>query len=137
MRGPSIIYYVLALGLGAGCGAAVRPFSQEHVEMQTYKPLSVGASTPVRQRWQKLQMLASEEAWHLETFDETRGLMIAARGAKESEVRERVRIVLRPETTEIAVQTEVLQDGEWDTRDLTCGKYEYSRETEIALKIDR
>lgn len=121
-----------------GCGSALRPFSQEHVELQTYKPLSVGASTSVRQRWQKLQLLAAEESWHLETFDETRGLMIAARGqANSSEVRERVRIVLRQEVTEVAVQTEVLQDGEWDTRDLTCGKYEYSRETEIALKIDR
>jgi len=125
--------------LSAGaCGGALRPFSQEHVELQQYKPLSVGASTSVQERWQKLQILASEEAWHLETFDETRGLMIAARGAKDAtEVRERVRIVLRPELTEIAVQTEVLQDGEWDTRDLTCGKYEYSRETQIALKIDR
>lgn len=135
---PTAVALALAFGSGAGCSGAMRPFTQEHVEMQTYKPLSVGASTTVRQRWQKLQLLASEEAWHLETFDETRGLMIAARGAKDSaEVRERVRIVLRPEVTEIAVQTEVLQDGEWDTRDLTCGKYEYSRETEIAVKIDR
>jgi hypothetical protein len=116
----------------------MRPFSQEHVELQEYKPLSVGASTSVRERWQKLQMLASEQTWHLETFDETRGLMIAARGSKDSvDVRERVRIVLRTDVTEIAVQTEVLQDGEWDVRDLTCGRYEYSRETEIALKIDR
>lgn len=106
--------------------------------MQPYKPLTVAASTSVRDRWQKLQLLASQEDWHLQTFDETRGLMIAARGTKDStEVREHVRIVLRPETSEIAVQTEVLQDGEWDTRDLTCGKYEYSRETEIALKIEK
>lgn len=130
------LLFVCALA-SAGCGSALRPFSQEHVELQEYKPLSVGASTPVRQRWLKLQALASEESWHLETFDETRGLMIAARGSKGStEVRERVRIVLRPEISEIAVQTEVLQEGEWDTRDLTCGRYEYSRETEIALKID-
>jgi len=116
----------------------MRPFSQEHVELQSYKPLTVGASSSVRDRWQKLQLLASEEAWHLETFDETRGLMIAARGNKDSaDVRESVRIVLRADATEIAVHTEVLQDGEWDTRDLTCGRYEYSRETEIALKIDR
>jgi hypothetical protein len=121
-----------------GCGSAMRPFSQEHVEMREYKPLSVPASTPVRQRWQKLQRLATEEAWHLETFDETRGLMIAARMNKDSgETRERVRIVLRSDLTEIAVRTEVLEDGEWDTRDLTCGKYEYSRETEIAIKLDR
>jgi hypothetical protein len=135
---PDLVFaLVLALG-HLGCGSAVRPFSQEHVELKEYKPLSVGASTPVRLRWEKLQALASEEAWHLETFDETRGLMIAARGSKDSaDVRERVRIVLRPEVTEIAVQTEVLQDGEWDVRDLTCGRYEYSRETEIALKIDR
>ncbi len=116
----------------------MRPFSQEHVELQEYKPLSVGASSPVRERWQRLQMLASEEGWRLQTFDETRGLMIAARGSKDGgEVRERVRIVLRSDVTEIAVQTEILQDGEWDVRDLTCGRYEYSRETEIALKIDR
>lgn len=122
----------------AGCASAVRPFSQEHVEMRDYKPLSVPAATTVSARWQKLQGLAAEEAWHLETFDETRGLMIAARMSKESrEIRERVRIVLRPEETEIAVQTEVLEDGEWDVRDLTCGKYEYSRETEIAMRLDR
>jgi hypothetical protein len=117
----------------------MRPFSQQHVEMRDYKPLSVPASTPVRERWGKLQRLASAEAWHLETFDETRGLMIAARSSNDSnkEIRERVRIVLRTDATEIAVQTEVLDDGEWDTRDLTCGKYEYSRETEIALKLDQ
>lgn len=140
MRGLLLLSFLVpvVLASGAGCGEALRPFSQAHVEMQPYKPLSVGASASVRQRWQKLQLLASEEAWHLETFDETRGLMIAARGARDSDdVRERVRIVLRADVTEIAVQTEVLQDGEWDTRDLTCGKYEYSRETEIALKIDR
>lgn len=106
--------------------------------MRDYKPLSVPAATTVGVRWQKLQGLAAEEAWHLETFDETRGLMIAARMSKESpEIRERLRIVLRPDTTEIAVQTEVLEDGEWDTRDLTCGRYEYSRETEIAMRLDR
>jgi len=106
--------------------------------MRNYQPLSVPSDVPVRQRWAKLQRLAAEEAWHLETFDETRGLMIAARPSKDTtEIRERVRIFLRPDATEIAVQTEVLEDGEWDTRDLTCGKYEYSRETEIALKLDR
>ena len=106
--------------------------------MRDYKPLLIPAATPVHQRWEKLQELASAEAWHLETFDETRGLMIAARMSKESmEVRERVRVVLRPSETEIAVHTEVLEEGEWDTRDLTCGKYEYSRETEIAMKLDR
>ena len=105
--------------------------------MRDYKPLSVPATTPMRQRWEKLQRLAAEEAWRLETFDETRGLMIAARMSQESgEIRERLRIVLKSDTTEIAVQTEVLQDGEWDTRDLTCGKYEYSRESEIAMKLD-
>jgi hypothetical protein len=127
-----------SLVAGLGCGSAMRPFSQQHVEMRDYKPLSVPASTPVRDRWKKLQRLASAEVWHLETFDETRGLMIAARASKDSsEIRERVRIVLRSDATEIAVQTEVLEDGEWDTRDLTCGKYEYSRETEIALKLDQ
>ena len=121
-----------------GCASAVRPFSQEHVEMRDYKPLSVPAASTVRARWEKLQGLAAEEHWHLETFDETRGLMIAARMSKDSrEIRERLRIVLRPESTEIAVQTEVMEDGEWDTRDLTCGKYEYSRETEIALRLDK
>ena len=106
--------------------------------MRGYQPLSVPADTPVRQRWERLQQLASEESWHLETFDETRGLMIAARmPAEGGEVREKVRVVLRADSTEIAVQTEVLEDGEWDARDLTCGKYEYSRETEIALKLDR
>jgi hypothetical protein len=115
----------------------MRPFSQEHVEMRAYQPLSIPSSTPVRQRWEKLQHLAGEEAWHLETFDETRGLMIAARPSKDSpEIRERVRVVLRVDTTEVAVQTEVLEEGEWDTRELTCGKYEYSRETEIALRLD-
>ncbi|MEO5766921.1 MAG: hypothetical protein ABIS92_01095 [Polyangia bacterium] len=132
-----VMFIAPAWGL-TGCGAALRPFSQEHVEMQAYKPLTVAASTSVRDRWQKLQLLASQEEWHLQTFDETRGLMIAARGTKDStEVREHVRVVLRPETSEIAVQTEVLQDGEWDTRDLTCGKYEYSRETEIAMRIEK
>ena len=103
--------FVLACCLGGtlvsgGCSSAVRPFSQEHVEMRDYKPLSVPAATTVGVRWQKLQGLAAEEGWHLETFDETRGLMIAARMSKEStEIRERVRIVLRPDTTEIAVQT--------------------------------
>ena len=144
MRGPTtpqwlgpVIGAVLTVAF-ADCGSALRPFSQEHVELKEYKPLSVGASSPVRERWQRLQLLASEEGWRLQTFDETRGLMIAARGSKDGgEVRERVRIVLRSDVTEIAVQTEILQDGEWDVRDLTCGRYEYSRETEIALKIDR
>ena len=127
----------LLLWLGAGCQTAMMPFSQEHVEMREYKPLSVPSATPVRARWMRLQRLAAEEAWRLETFDETRGLMIAARTSHESnEVREHLRIVLRPEATEISVQTEILEDGEWDTRELTCGKYEYSRESEIAMKLD-
>ena len=127
----------LLLSLGAGCQTAMMPFSQEHVEMREYKPLSVPSATPVRARWVRLQRLAAEEAWRLETFDETRGLMIAARTSHEStEVREHLRIVLRPEATEISVQTEILEDGEWDTRELTCGKYEYSRESEIAMKLD-
>jgi hypothetical protein len=127
----------LLLSLGAGCQTAMMPFSQEHVEMREYKPLSVPSATPVRARWMRLQRLAAEEAWRLETFDETRGLMIAARTSHESnEVREHLRIVLRPEATEISVQTEILEDGEWDTRELTCGKYEYSRESEIAMKLD-
>ena len=107
--------------------------------MRDYQPLSVPAASSVRARWEKLERLAAEESWHLESFDETRGLMVAARSSKEGgpEIRERVRIVLRAAETEIAVQTEVLEDGEWDTRDLTCGRYEYSRETEIALKLDR
>jgi len=127
----------LLLSLGAGCQTAMMSFSQEHVEMREYKPLSVPSATPVRARWMRLQRLAAEEAWRLETFDETRGLMIAARTSQESnEVREHLRIVLRPEATEISVQTEILEDGEWDTRELTCGKYEYSRESEIAMKLD-
>ncbi len=105
--------------------------------MRDYKPLSVPTTTPLRQRWEKLQRLAGAESWRLETFDETRGLMIAARMSAESpEIRERLRIVLRSDATEISVQTEVLEDGEWDARDLTCGRYEYSRETDIAMKLD-
>ena len=114
------------------------PFEQEHVEMRDYKPLSVPAASSVEVRWSKLTRLAAQEAWKLETFDQTRGLMIADRTSGQSaEIREHLRVVLRPQETEIAVQTEVLEDGEWDTRDLTCGKYEYSRETEIAMKLDR
>jgi hypothetical protein len=106
--------------------------------MRDYKPLSVPAATPVRDRWEKLQQLAASEAWQLQTFDQTRGLMIAARMSKDSrEIREQVRVVLRPSETEIAVQTEVLEDGEWDSKPLTCGRYEYSREAEIAMKLDR
>ena len=105
--------------------------------MREYKPLSVPSATTVRARWIRLERLAADESWRLETFDETRGLMIAARTSHESnDIREHLRIVLRPESTEISVQTEILEDGEWDTRDLTCGKYEYSRESEIAMKLD-
>lgn len=105
--------------------------------MREYKPLSVPSATSVHERWQRLQRLAASEAWRLETFDETRGLMIAARISPESkEVREHLRILLRPDSTEISVQTEILEDGEWDARDLTCGKYEYSRESDIAMKLD-
>jgi len=128
---------LLLFGFGAGCQTAMMPFSQDHVEMRDYKPLSIPAASPVRARWARLQRLAAAEAWRLETFDETRGLMIAARTSHDSnEVREHLRIVLRPETTEISVQTEILEDGEWDTRDLTCGRYEYSRESEIAMKLE-
>ena len=106
--------------------------------MRDYQPLSVPAASSVRARWEKLERLAAEESWHLESFDQTRGLMVAARSSKNGpDIRERLRIVLRPAETEIAVQTEVLDDGEWDVRNITCGKYEYSRETEIALKLDR
>jgi hypothetical protein len=122
---------------GAACSGALMPFSQEHVEMREYKPLSVPSVTPVRQRWERLQRLAATEAWRLETFDETRGLMIAARPSGDSrEVREHLRVLLRSDRTEVAVQTEVLVDGEWDMRDLTCGKYEYARETAIAVELD-
>jgi hypothetical protein len=128
---------LLLLWFGAGCQTAMMPFSQEHVEMREYKPLSVPSATPVRARWIRLERLAADESWRLETFDETRGLMIAARASRESnEVREHLRILLRAESTEISVQTEILEDGEWDARDLTCGKYEYSRESEIAMKLD-
>jgi len=128
---------LLLLGFGAGCQTAMMPFSQDHVEMREYKPLSIPATSPVRARWVRLQRLAAAESWRMETFDETRGLMIAARPSREStEIREHLRIVLRAETTEISVQTEILEDGEWDTRDLTCGKYEYSRESEIAMKLE-
>lgn len=128
---------LLLLALGAGCQTAMMPFSQEHVDMREYKPLSVPSATPVRARWMRLQRLAAAEAWRLETFDETRGLMIAARPSNDAnDIREHLRIVLRPEYTEISVQTEILEDGEWDTRELTCGKYEYSRESEIAMKLD-
>ncbi|HEY4184117.1 MAG TPA: hypothetical protein VGP07_03570 [Polyangia bacterium] len=127
---------MLTLSFG-GCASAMMPFSQDHVEMREYKPLSVPSATPVRERWQRLQQLAASETWRLETFDETRGLMIAARTNHDStEIREHLRILLRSDSTEISVQTEILEDGEWDTRDLTCGKYEYSRETEIAVKLD-
>ena len=99
--------------------------------------LSIPSVTPVRQRWERLQRLAASEAWRLETFDETRGLMIAARPSGDSrEVREHLRVLLRNDRTEVAVQTEVLVDGEWDMRDLTCGKYEYARETAIAVELD-
>jgi hypothetical protein len=128
---------LVLLALGAGCQTAMMPFSQEHVDMREYKPLSVPSATPVRARWMRLQRLAATEAWRLETFDETRGLMIAARPSNDSnDIREHLRVVLRPESTEISVQTEILEDGEWDTRELTCGKYEYSRESEIAMKLD-
>jgi hypothetical protein len=130
---------VLCSCLGAiGCASARQPFTQEHVEMREYKPLSVPAATTVRERWEKLQRLAASEAWRLQSFDETRGLMIAARISKDTpEIRERVRVVLRPAESEIAVQTEVFEDGEWDARELTCGPYGYSRETEIAMKLER
>lgn len=73
----------------------------------------------------------------METFDETRGLMIAARTLSESgEIREHLRIVLSPESTEVGIRSQILEDGEWDERDLTCGRYEYSRETEIALRLE-
>jgi len=128
---------LMFLGSGGGCQTAMMPFSQDHVEMRDYKPLSIPASSPVRARWVRLQRLAAAEAWRLETFDETRGLMIAARASHDSnEVREHLRIVLRADTTEISVQTEILEDGEWDARDLTCGRYEYSRESEIAMKLE-
>ena len=135
-RALLVLSWVVAVEGGA-CSNALMPFSQEHVEMRDYKPLSIPAFTPVRQRWERLQRLAATEAWRLETFDETRGLMIAARPSGDSgEVRERLRVLLRKDLTEIAVQTEVLVDGEWDTRDLTCGKYEYARETAIAIELD-
>jgi hypothetical protein len=123
--------------LGLGCADAMRPFSQDHVNMHDYKPLSVPSATPVHERWSQLQRLAATESWHLESFDETRGLMIADRTTGgTTDIREHVRVVLKPDRSEIAVQTEVLEDGEWDSRDLTCGKYEYSRETEIAIKLE-
>jgi hypothetical protein len=131
---------VTLFGLSAffvGCADAIRPFSQDHVEMRAYEPLSIPSTMSVGQRWEKLQRLAAAEAWHLESYDETRGLMVADRMANDTgDIREHLRVVLRSDRTEIAVQTEVLEDGEWDSRDLTCGKYEYSRETEIAVKLD-
>jgi hypothetical protein len=126
-----------AAGAVTGCASVMMPFSDEHVAMRDYKPLSVPSASPVHERWERLQRLAAAEDWRLETFDETRGLMIAARGAGDStEIREHLRVLLRPDHTEIAVQTEVLEDGEWDTRELTCGKYEYSREAAIASELD-
>jgi hypothetical protein len=119
-----------------GCSSAMRPFSQ-HVEMRDYRPLSVKSAASVPQRWKRLQTVAAEQAWKLETFDEARGLMIASRPTKESrEVREHVRVVLRAGVNEVSVQTEVLEDGEWDIRDFTDGRYQYSRETEIAMRLD-
>lgn len=105
--------------------------------MRNYQPLAVPAAATVSQRWDRLQRLAAEEGWALETFDQSRGLMIGSRRTGGSdEVREHLRIVLRPDSTEVGVRTQVLDDGEWDTREITSGKYEYSRETEIAMKLE-
>lgn len=105
--------------------------------MRNYQPLSVPAAATVSARWDRLQRLAAEEGWALETFDQSRGLMIGSRRTGGSdEVREHLRVILRADTTEIGVRTQVLDDGEWDTREITCGKYEYSRETEIAMKLE-
>ena len=105
--------------------------------MRSYQPLVVPAETSVAQRWERLQRLAAEESWALETFDQSSGVMIGSRRTGGSEeVREHLRVVLRPSLTEISVRTQVLDDGEWDAREITCGRYEYSRETEIAMKLD-
>jgi hypothetical protein len=105
--------------------------------MRNYQPLSVPAAAPISARWDRLQRLAAEEGWSLETFDQSRGLMIGSRRTGGSdEVREHLRIILRVDATEVGVRTQVLDDGEWDTREITCGKYEYSRETEIAMKLE-
>jgi len=131
------VVFVVAADISCA-SSALRPFSQEHAEIREYRPLSTPSASTVPQRWKHLQALAAEQAWKLETFDETRGLMIASRPTKESrEIREHVRVVLHPDSNEVTVQTEVLEDGEWDTRDFTCGRYEYSRETEIALALDK
>jgi hypothetical protein len=122
---------------GSGCASALRPFAREHVEIQEYKPLSVPAKTAVTARWKHLQALADAQAWQAETVDEVRGLMIASRPTRESqEVREHVRVLLRSNRNEITVQTEVLEDGEWDVRDFTSGRYEYARESEIARWLE-
>lgn len=140
--------FLAAVVACAGCASALRPFTREHVEIAEYRPLSVPAVTPVGARWKRLQALVAEQAWRAEIMDERRGLLIASRpvavkGAGESlessvtsDIREHVRVLLRPQANEIAVQTEVLEDGEWDLRDFTSGRYEYSRESEIARRID-
>ena len=53
---PTVLLFV-----SLGCASARQPFSQEHLEMRDYKPLSVPAATPVRERWEKLQQLAAAE----------------------------------------------------------------------------
>ena len=126
------------VGAIAACGSALRPFAQQHVEMREYRPLSVPSASSLPLRWKRLQAIAGEQAWKLESLDETRGLMIASRPNKDSrEIREHVRVVLRPDRNEVSVQTEVLEDGEWDMRDFTFGRYEYARETEIANHLER
>jgi hypothetical protein len=131
------------LSLGGGCASALRPFTREHVEIREYKPLSVPAVTAVTARWQRLEALAAEQAWRTETMDVAHGLLIASRPVKgsaetpeSSDLREHVRVRVGPTASEIAVQTEVLEDGEWDLRDFTSGRYEYSRESEIAHRIE-
>ena len=130
------VRWMAVLLFAVGCATGGPVHTPRRAEAREHRPLSVPAASPVEVRWRKLKVLALEERWHLETFDETRGILIALRPSKEgSDTREHVRVVLRADATEIGIETEVLENGAWE-RD-AGGDDAHARETEIALRVDR
>ena len=104
---------------------------------QVYVPFEQKTGVSAAARWQALESLAQHEQWNVVLANPQAYTIVAySNPAGTLGVRDRIKVELFPDRTVVETQTEIEEQGGWQSGPGRCAGYTFSREKLLAAQID-